>query len=111
MTQDRWLDLCSKTKDAFPDAVRGTSDLEDRPGQVEFLEFTGPLGRMRLEFTTMALVTSKRATGGHRTGAGTNIQYEYSPTETTTNFKAYRQDNGQWVMIDSSAFDQHAGTA
>lgn len=104
MTRERWDDLVSTIRDAYPILQDGKEQLEDRPGEKEFIEFTGPVGTIRLEYITAAVVIGKRGMGGHKVGAGSSVQYEYSPDETSHKFLAFRQVNGTWQPIDVNSF-------
>lgn len=104
MTEERWIDLVSTIKDKFPVTAEGKTDREDGPGTVTFIEFTGPMGSMRLEFDVHPVITGKRAIGGHRVGSGSKVQYEYSDTEEAHTFHVFQRQGEEWVEIDAHAF-------
>lgn len=108
MTHDRWLDTLAKIKDTFPILAEGTEPREEGPGQVEFVEFNGPTGHMRLEFITHPVVIGKKAIGGKKVGAGSKVAYQYSDTDEVTTFAAWKKVNGLWEEMDSTMFADHA---
>lgn len=104
MTTERWLDIVATVTEKFPDAQRKKEPLPDGPGSVDALEFTSPVGRVRLEFTTHPRVIGKKAFGGRRVGTATSVSYQYDPNEDVHEMIAYRQEQGEWREIDASAF-------
>ena len=108
MTRERWDDFISTVKDSFEILNEGSEPLEDRPGRREFIEFQGPLGHVRLELITANVITGKRGMGGHKVGAGTGVKYEYSDTEQSTRFVAYKKVGDEWQEIDASMFEKNA---
>ena len=103
MTDERWQDILGQIKDKFEVIDHRTQDLpEDAgPGSVEIIEFTGPLGKMKLERTTQPLVIDKKTIGSRRIGSQTKVDYIYSETEKVHKFKAYRwsEDDNGWVEM------------
>ncbi len=104
MTRDRWLDTITSIVDRFPVLDRGQQPLDGEPGTVDYIEFTGPTGDIRLEFVTRPRIMGKKAHGGRRVGTAASVSYEYSADEEVHELSALRKVNGQWEEIDSSAF-------
>ena len=102
MTEDRWKDIRALVKERFRLIEEGEEQLEDSPGQIQFVEFEGPLGTMRCEFIVRPKVLDKRGMGGH--GVGRKVHYHYSDTETSSTFHVYKHVNGAWEEIDASIF-------
>lgn len=104
MTDERWQDIIAHVKDNFELLDHQTQDFpaEAGPGSVEVLEFKGPLGRIKLEWTTQPLVIDKKTIGSRRIGSDTTVEYKYSDTEKVHRFKAFRFDEGvdAWVEIE-----------
>lgn len=92
MTEEKWQDAIATIKDNFEVTNHNTQDLpEDMgPGRVEIIEFIGPLGNMKLEFTTQPLVIDKRTIGSRRIGSDVKVEYKYSDTENVHKFKAFK---------------------
>ncbi|RJR30867.1 hypothetical protein C4569_03725 [Candidatus Parcubacteria bacterium] len=105
MTEEKWQEIIGTIKDKFELISHETQDLpsEQGKGQVETVEFYGPLGKMKLEFTTQPLVIDKKTIGSRRIGSETKVQYIYSDTEKVRRFKAYRwnQDDDNWIEMEA----------
>ncbi len=107
MTDERWLDTVATLKDKFQILEEGKEDLPEEEGKGfrEFVIFQGPLGKMKVERTTKAVVTGKKTIGSKRMGSEATVQYIYSDTEKSYKFKAYKWDEAQndWVEITLEA--------
>jgi hypothetical protein len=104
MTKERWDDLVTTILDRFPIDKRGQEPLEEGPGQRDFIEFTSPAGKMRLELVTRPVVLGKHTFGGRKIGTATGVSYDYSSDEFTHSLNAYQWLNGAWDEIDAKAF-------
>lgn len=104
MTLERWQDLETTIRDRFEVETRGEEPLEEGPGKCDFIVFTSPAGKIRLEFITKPVVTGKHTGGGRRMGVATTVSYDYSDSEFSHSLYAYRWDNGDWQEIDPKAF-------
>ncbi len=104
MTDDKWKDVLAKIKDSFNVLEHQTVELsqDDGPGTIEFIEFDGPLGKMRLERTTQPVVLDKKILGSRRIGSESTVQYKYSDEEEFHVFNAYKWDDNQddWVKME-----------
>ena len=103
MTDERWQDTIATLKDKFSILEEGKEDLSEEEGRGfrEFVIFNGPLGKMKIERTTKAVVTGKKTLGSKRMGSQSSVEYVYSDTEKSHKFKAYKWDEAQnaWVEI------------
>jgi len=107
MTPEKWENLIDNIKDKFKVEEHKNEHLDERGGtDIEFIIFKGPLGRMKLEFTTKPLVLDKKTTYSRRIGSQTAIEYIYSEDEKTHKLMAYKWDDFQndWVEIDPNSF-------
>lgn len=104
MTKDRWVDIVATVSERFTIKNKGKVPVEDGPGTIEFIEFTSPVGEVRLEFSSHPRVVGKKAFGGRRVGTATSVAYEFDPKEEVHEMVAYRQVNGQWEEIDATSF-------
>ena len=97
MNDDRWQDIILKIKENFGIDEQRTEDLAEEKGlgEVEVVEFTGPLGKMKLERTTQPLVIDRKSIGSKRIGSDKVIKYTYSDTEKIHRFKAFKWDDAQ----------------
>ena len=102
MTEEKWLDTIAQIKDNFEVIGHRTEDLEPESGRgtVEIIEFTGPLGKIKLERTTQPLVIDKKTIGSRRIGSQTTVEYLYSDTEKVHRFKAYRFDENDQIWVE-----------
>lgn len=103
MTEEKWQEIIGQVKDEFEVLEQKTEDLEDMPGQREYIIFNGPLGKMKLEFTTKPLVIDKKGLGSRRIGSQTKVEYIYSETEKVHTFKAYKWDETRddWLEMEA----------
>lgn len=106
MTLERWQDLVTTILDRFPVEKRGKEKLdeEDGPGDCDFIEFTSPAGKMRLELITKPVVLGKHTFGGRKVGTATGVSYDYSADEFNHTLHAYQWKNNAWDEIDAKAF-------
>jgi len=103
MTPDKWQATKTQIQNTFKGAEFSAEE-SDEPGQgaIEILEFDGPLGKMRLEYTSKPLVIDKQVSGSRRIGSHHEVKYILSDTEVSHVLRAYKWDDGQsdWVEID-----------
>lgn len=108
MNTDKWKDTIGNIKDNFEVLDEGSEHFDDEGGvDVEFIEFTGPLGKMRLEFITKPIVLDKKTTYSKRIGSETKVDYVYSPDEKSHKLVAYKWDEGgdDWVEMEAGKFN------
>ncbi len=106
MTNERWENLIEMIEAKFGLDQRRQEELDlgenaaGKPvkGEIEIIEFKGPLGKMKLERTTKPLVLDKKTHYTRRIGSQTKIDYVYSETEKVHQMKAYRW-NGEWEEV------------
>jgi len=111
MNQDRWDNIISIVKEKFSPAELSSEDIEigedahNNPvkGKIEKLEFTGPLGKMKLERTTKPRVIDKQTLHSNRAGSDVRVNYIYSDDEVTQFMKAYKwnEDEEEWTEIEA----------
>jgi len=94
MTLDKWQEIKDTIQEKFTISDQGTENFQDRPGTIEFIEFTSPLGEVRLEWTDQPLLLDKRTHGSKRIGSETKVEYIYSETERVNRFKALKWNEG-----------------
>ena len=103
MSPEKWQATKNQIKSAFKDAEFFSEELKEPDrGSIEILEFTGPLGRMRLEYTTKPLIIDKQVSGSRRIGSHHEVKYIFSETEISHIFNAFKWDEEKddWVEID-----------
>ena len=103
MTPERWQQIKGQVQDTFSDAEISKEKLpEPQIGDTEIILFTGPLGKMKLEYVTKPVLLDKKTHGSRRMGSEATVQYIFSETEFSHHLKAYKWDEAQddWVEID-----------
>jgi len=108
MTPEKWKKIIGNVKDNFKVDDEGTTHMDEEGGiDIEYVEFKGPLGRMRLEYVIRPVVLDKKTTYSKRIGSETAVEYVYSEDEKSHSLIAYKWDEGkdEWTEIDGSAFD------
>lgn len=106
MNIEKWQDITNLIKDKFEIEDEGEEELEDiLDGKIEFIIFSGPLGRMRLEYITKPVILDKKTIGSKRIGSDTAVQYIYSDTEVANIFKAYKwnADSEMWEEMEKES--------
>jgi len=107
MTKERWREILDKIKSNFKILDEGQDEIEDEGGVfVDFIEFEGPLGRIRLEFISKPLVIDKKTNYSRRSGSETQVSYIYSETERSEKIVAYKWNNANssWEEMDAKNF-------
>lgn len=108
MTKDKWKEVLGNIHDNFELLDRGEEHLEDEGGvDIEYVEFNGPLGKMRLEFVSKPVILDKKTTYSKRIGSETKIDYVYSEDERSEKMNAYKWDEAasDWQEMDGSMFE------
>ncbi len=105
MQEDRWKQTVGHIKDTFEVLGEGSDHIEDEGGvDIEFIEFVGPMGKMRLEFITKPVILDKKTSYTRRIGSETNVEYVYSETEKSSKLDVYKlnEDSDEWEEIDAT---------
>jgi len=107
MTRERWEDLVGNVKDKFKVEEEGSKHDDEQGGvDIEFIVFSGPLGRIKLEFISRPVVLDKKTNYSNRIGSETQVKYVYSETEKNSRLTAYKWDESKddWIEINGSMF-------
>jgi len=108
MTPEKWQDIVGKVKDNFTVAEHNKSHLDEEGGiDIEYIIFTGPLGRIKLEYLVKPVVLDKKTLYSRRIGAETKVEYVYSQEEKNYKLKVYKWDEGRddWLEMAAGKFD------
>lgn len=102
MTKEKWQEIKDTIQEKFEIIANEIENFQDRPGTIEFIEFSGPMGKMRLEWTDQPLLLDKKTHGSKRIGSETKVEYIYSDTERVNKFKAFKWDENanNWEAIE-----------
>lgn len=69
-------------------------------GKREIVEFSGPLGKMRLEKITRPRVIDKKVLSTKRIGSKVAVDYIYSSEDPVMELKIYKQSgDGEWEEV------------
>lgn len=80
-----------------------TSDGEVIKAKKEIIEFTGPLGKIKVERITKPRVIDKKTLYTRRIGGKVAVDYVYSDEETVSQIKFYKKnESGEWQEIDAT---------
>jgi len=108
MSPERWEQLKGELRDKFEILEENKGELEDMPGNFEYLVFNNPLGKIRLEFITQPVVLDKKTTTSRRIGADVVVDYIYSEDEFVHKLKVYKWNQGldDWEEIKADMFEE-----
>ncbi len=107
MHPEKWKNILGHIQDNFSVEEHDTYHLEEEGGkEVEFIVFTSPLGKIRLEYVSKPVILDKKTSYTRRIGSETKVDYVYSEDEKTTKMTAFKWDEARddWVEIDAKAF-------
>lgn len=108
MTKEKWEKIKGNILDNFEVLDKGEEHLDDEGGtDIEFVVFSGPMGKIRLEFIVKPVILDKKTTYSRRIGSETKVDYVYSETEKSEHLIAYKwsEESDNWEEIDSKMFD------
>ena len=109
MTPEKWQNILGNIKDSFLVEDEGSTHLDEEGGiDIAYIEFEGPLGRIRLEFITKPVILDKKTIYSRRIGSETKVDYVYSEDEKSYKLIAYKrdEDSGEWAEMDAEAFSE-----
>lgn len=107
MNIDRWQEILETIKTSFEVEDSGTFSSEERGGtETEFIVFNGPLGRLKLEFSTHPAILDTKITYKKRIGAEVHADHVYSSTDKVHHLEVWRWDVGsdEWIPFKSDIF-------
>jgi hypothetical protein len=107
MQPEKWTMIKGNVKDKFNVEDEGSEHLDEEGGiDIEYLVFTTPFGKIRLEYVVRPVVLDKKTTYSKRIGSETKVDYVYSDSEKSYKMDAYKWDDKleTWAEIDSASF-------
>lgn len=107
MTDEQWQGLLDKIEEDFDVLESGAEDIEDDEmpfGTIDWVEFKGDMGRIRLEYTVTPRVLEKKVLHSHRGGSAI-VKKNYSETEKVSDLKAYKWNDASEIWEDINASD------
>ncbi len=102
MIDEKWKETIGTIKDQFTVFEHKREQLEESPGELEYIVFASPLGKVKLERRKRPLVLNKKALGSKRIGGRTQVVLQYSDTEFVDTLKAYKFEESiqDWQEIE-----------
>jgi len=99
---EKWIEVKDKILKNFEVIDQKTITDEDGHGIKEIIEFQGPMGDIKLEFSIRDLILDKHTNYSNRIGSDVKIDYEYSDTEKTYKLKTYRKVGAESASAEAS---------
>ncbi len=100
MNLEKWTEVKNKILDNFDVQDQRTISDEDGHGIKEIIEFNGPLGDIKLEFSIRDLILDKHTNYSNRIGSEVKVDYRYSDTEKTYKLRTYKKNGLEWEEIE-----------
>lgn len=111
MTQEKWENLIIYIKESFDVSEHETEETADGKVSLEYICFSGPMGKIKLEREVKPLVTGRKVLSSKRPGSAVLEELEYSDTEKVDKLRAYRWDENkdEWEEIDAGQISKMRG--
>ena len=102
MIDEKWYYLVEEIGEKFGVEEQNVEEIPERRTKIETVIFTGPMGRMKLERTTRAVILEKHMKYSRRIGGETQEKYVYSDTEKSYRVQLYKwnEASGTWEEIE-----------
>ena len=107
MTEAHWHEIIDRVKDKFNIDEQDKSEETRGDGswtRHEWVIFTGPMGRIKLERIIRPAITGEQRIYSRRQGTSAELVRTYSESETTQSLHAYHEVGGNWEELDPKAF-------
>lgn len=107
MNKDRWQEILDMVKTSFEVEDSGVTQSDERGGtETEFIVFSGPLGRIKLEFSTHPALLDTKTHYKKRIGAEVVVDNIYSETDTVHHLEIWRWNdaNQEWEAFKTNIF-------
>ncbi len=107
MTKNKWLDLIDKVEVKFKVEKNYKEALEDgAPGEKHIVEFIGPMGKIKLEFTEKARLADVKTIYSGRVGSEVIVNKIYDDEDIVSFMNAYKWDEikQDWTPIQGDLF-------
>jgi hypothetical protein len=108
MIPEKWQSTIGNIKDKFVVEDEGELYIDEEGGiEIKFIEFEGPLGKMRLEYVSKPLIIDKKTNYSKRIGSETQVEYIYSNSEKTNQLMIYKWSDydNDWEEMETNMFD------
>ncbi|MFH1890937.1 MAG: hypothetical protein ABIJ91_05255 [Candidatus Kuenenbacteria bacterium] len=108
MTKDKWLNLIDTVEGKFGvDKEYKEPISADIPGEKHIIEFSGPLGKMKLEFIEKPRVIDEKTTYSNRIGSHVKVEKIYDDKDKVCYLNAFKWDTAseEWEEMDANIFN------
>ncbi len=108
MTPEKWINTKNDIKDKFPTKNEGELFVDEEGGiEIEYIEFEGPIGKMRLEFISKPVIIDKKTNFSKRIGSETNVNYIYSTEDKSHKLVVYKWSDyeSDWEEVEANMFE------
>ncbi|OGY83732.1 MAG: hypothetical protein A3F54_05120 [Candidatus Kerfeldbacteria bacterium RIFCSPHIGHO2_12_FULL_48_17] len=105
MTHDRWIEVKNNILEQFAVNDQGKEEYADQPGFFEFIDFMGPMGEMRLEWSHTPRIVDRRGHTARRGGAHVREEVVYSDQDFVEALHLFKiGGDGGWEEVHNSLF-------
>jgi hypothetical protein len=104
MTDEKWEQIVGRILDEFEGSTHQTLDGERENETIEEIIFDGPAGKMKLVRSTKPRLLEEKTHYSGRVGQSTGVEKVYSKDEFVNNVDLFKDEDGEWVPVDNSAF-------
>ena len=104
MTDDKWKDTLDRIAEKFEVLERGEAPLPEYPnGRCEFIVFSSPVGKVRLERISKPRTVGQRSVTSRRIGGTARVESVYDLHDFVHFIRAQRWDaaSGGWQEMET----------
>lgn len=113
MNPNKWEKLIFLAEERFGIDKKYTEDFEfdvtstgkSIQATKEVVEFTSPLGKMKIEKITRPIIIDRKVHHSKRIGSDTTIDYIYSDDEFKDELKICKKENDEWKELEAKDFN------
>lgn len=107
MTEDRWQQIVDHVRSSFEVEDFGREENDELGGtRIEYIIFTSPAGRLRLEFSSHPAILESKTIHKKSAASEIRVEHEYSAMEESHTFEVWRWNEREenWEPFRSAAF-------
>lgn len=107
MTQDRWKEVQETLRNQFEIEYEGEEEMVPGPGTMEVMEFEGPMGFMRVEYSSRPRTLGRKVSGSRRSNAQQHEQMIYDASDVVHHMSVHtwNDDEEKWVPVEAPLFE------
>lgn len=103
MNEEKWQEIRNRIIDQFRVEDEGEESESEGKGKMTWIIFQCPFGRLKIERLMRLKLLDRKAIASRRIGGKATEQKIYSENEWVSFIKIYKDQNGVFQEIDSSA--------